>query len=392
MNDLKALVLLNMVKGMSSLRAKKLLEVFGSPQEVLNAGRQALIEKAGVTPYFAQAVASAAERMDPDKEIRRAEAIGARILSVFDDDYPALLKCIPDPPCVLYVKGDLLDCDENAVALVGSRGASFYGLSCARKFSSQLSEYGLTIVSGMARGVDTAAHRAALDCSGRTIAVLGSGLNMIYPPENETLFKQISLSGAVVSQFPLDTPPMPQNFPVRNRIISGLSKGVLVIEASAKSGALITARCASEQGREVFAIPGAVSSPNAGGVNGLIKDGAKLVTDPSEILEELKPLLKIFAVPEGFEERLEAGQMEASQSVEDEMLKYLDKEPRHVDYIARQSGLSVPEILAILTQLELKGMIRQIHGKSFCISSERVQCDGPDETKIPFGLNRVDFS
>jgi DNA processing protein len=291
MNDFEALVLLNMVKGIGSIRMCRLLDAFDRPVEIFRAAPQRLIEAAGLTPFLARLVLAAPGQMAPVAEIRRADALGIRILSIADEDYPASLRAIPDPPCILYVKGDLLPCDANALAVVGSRGASPYGLSSARVFGSRLSQYGLTIVSGLARGIDTAAHRAALDAGGRTIAVLGSGLACIYPPENEGMFYQIACQGAVISQFPLRMPPLPQNFPMRNRIISGLSKGVLVVEASAKSGALITARCALEQGREVFALPGEVGRENAYGVNALIKDGACLVMRPEEILETLKPLL-----------------------------------------------------------------------------------------------------
>lgn len=376
MNDFQALVLLNMVKGIGSIRTARLLDAFLCPTEIFKARPQELVEKGGLSLALAQTVCSAAERLDVHAEIRKADELGIRILTMQDPEYPPLLKAIPDPPCVLYVLGDLLACDENAVAVVGSRGASLYGLSCARKFSIQLSEYGLTIVSGLARGIDTTAHRAALDSAGRTIAVLGSGLCRIYPPENEQLFAQIAQAGAVISQFPLETPPLPQHFPMRNRLISGLSKGVLVVEASAKSGALITARCACEQGRDVFAIPGEVSSSNSGGVNGLIKDGARLVTDPGEILEDLKPLLNFSALISD-SSRSSEPEEEAAFEGESELLKYLDREPRHIDSIAQDSGLTIPEILALLTTLELRGVIRQFPGKSFSLV---MPYDGPSKT------------
>ncbi len=370
MNDLEALVLLNMVKGIGSIRMRRLLDAFGRPAEIFKAAPQRLIEAAGLTPFLARAVLAAPAQMDPVAEIRRADALGIRIMSIADEDYPAGLRAIPDPPCILYVKGDLLPCDANALAIVGSRGASLYGLSSARMFSSRLSEYGLTIVSGLARGIDTAAHRAALDAAGRTIAVLGSGLECIYPPENEGMFCQIAREGAVVSQFPLRMPPLPQNFPTRNRIISGLSKGVLVVEASAKSGALITARCALEQGREVFALPGEVGRENAYGVNALIKDGACLVMRPEEILETLKPLLSFSSGESSPEEDASA----ASAGIWDEedprehvrdVWQSLDGEPTHIDNIAQKTGLSIPEILSILVELELKGVVRRFPGQSF---------------------------
>jgi len=369
MNDFEALVLLNMVKGIGSIRMRRLLDAFGSPVDVFKAASQKLAEAAGLTPFLARAVLAAPGQMDPLAEIRRADTLGIRIMTMADEDYPASLRAIPDPPCILYVKGDLLPCDANALAVVGSRGASLYGLSSARMFGSRLSEYGLTIVSGLARGIDTAAHRAVLDASGRTIAVLGSGLECIYPPENEEMFRQIASTGAVISQFPLRMPPLPQNFPMRNRIISGLSKGVLVVEASAKSGALITARCALEQGREVFALPGEVGRENAYGVNALIKDGACLVMRPEEILEVLKPLLSFPQEPRP-EQEIDPPQRDAWEDEDPrehvrDVWQSLDGEPAHIDNIAQKTGLSIPEILSILVELELKGVVRRFPGQSF---------------------------
>jgi len=369
MNDFEALVLLNMVKGIGSIRMRRLLDAFGSPVDVFKAASQKLAEAAGLTPFLARAVLAAPGQMDPLAEIRRADTLGIRIMTMADEDYPASLRAIPDPPCILYVKGDLLPCDANALAVVGSRGASLYGLSSTRMFGSRLSEYGLTIVSGLARGIDTAAHRAVLDASGRTIAVLGSGLECIYPPENEEMFRQIASTGAVISQFPLRMPPLPQNFPMRNRIISGLSKGVLVVEASAKSGALITARCALEQGREVFALPGEVGRENAYGVNALIKDGACLVMRPEEILEVLKPLLSFPQEPRP-EQEIDPPQRDAWEDEDPrehvrDVWQSLDGEPAHIDNIAQKTGLSIPEILSILVELELKGVVRRFPGQSF---------------------------
>ena len=369
MNDFEALVLLNMVKGIGSIRMRRLMDAFRSPADIFKATPQKLVEAAGLTSFLARAVLAAPGQMDPLAEIRRADTLGIRIMTMADEDYPASLRAIPDPPCILYVKGDLLPCDANALAVVGSRGASLYGLSSARVFGSRLSEYGLTIISGLARGIDTAANRAVLDAAGRTIAVMGSGLECIYPPENEEMFRQIASTGAVISQFPLRMPPLPQNFPMRNRIISGLSKGVLVVEASAKSGALITARCALEQGREVFALPGEISRPNACGVNALIKDGACLVTRPEEILEVLKPLLSFPPEPRPEQEigqpQRDAWEDEDPREHVRDVWQSLDGEPAHIDNIAQKTGLSIPEILSILVELELKGVVRRFPGQSF---------------------------
>ncbi len=212
--------------------------------------------------------------------------LNLNVLTRQDDEYPQNLKNILYPPIVLYVKGRLKPQDCNSIAIVGSRLASFYGLSCAEKLAGELANYGLTVVSGMARGIDTASHRGALKQNGRTIAVIGSGFNRIYPPENKGLCEEIAGSGAVISEFPIDTPPEKENFPRRNRIISGLSLGVVVVEAARNSGALITADFALEQGREVFALPGKVDSSTSFGTNELIKQGAKLVSCVDDIIEE----------------------------------------------------------------------------------------------------------
>jgi DNA processing protein len=360
MNDFRALILLNAVDAIGSVRIKKLLEAFGKPQEVFKATPHEWAKAAGLSPVMARRMLETEKSFDVDAEIKEAGRHGIKILTVYDDGYPALLKEVYDPPVVLYVKGCFEPCDQNAIGVVGSRGASFYGLSCAKEFSNFLARAGLTIVSGMARGIDTAAHRAALDAGGRTIAVLGSGLLDIYPPENELLFGQISGKGAVVSEFPLHTPPFAKNFPVRNRIISGLSRGVLVVEASAKSGALITARFALEQGREVFAVPGKVSSDTSSGANELIKQGAKMATVPQEILEDLR-FNFIMPVPSDAVSAFDRGLNHKEMKVVD----ILGDEPLALDDISCQTGLKVPDLLSILTHLELKKAVKQLPGKTF---------------------------
>ena len=367
MNNLEALILLNMVQGLGSVRLKKLLEVFREPRLVFGAQAHALSATGTLTPLMARSILEAPKRWNVKQEIQEAEEKEIRILTLLDDEYPDILKEIYDPPYVLYVKGDLLAADANAVGVVGSRGASFYGLSCAERFASKLSLFGLTIVSGMARGVDTASHRAALNNKGRTIAVVGSGLNHIYPPENEGLFKEITQNGAVISQFPLNTRPLASNFPIRNRIISGLSRGVLVVEASQKSGALITARYALEQGREVFAIPGKLSSLTSFGTNDLIKQGARMVTEPEEILEELKGQLFLPAI-----EALRPETLKLQERVRDRfntneisVIRHLSDEPKYIDNISEETGLNISDIMVILMQLELKGVVKQLPGKAF---------------------------
>jgi DNA processing protein len=265
--------------------------------------------------------------------------------------------------------GGFLAADVNAVGVVGSRGASPYGLECSRNFSMKLASFGLTIVSGMARGVDTAAHRGALDARGRTIAVLGSGLLNIYPPENEKLFWEIAKKGAVISEFPLTTAPLPINFPIRNRIISGLSKGVLIVEANQRSGALITARYALEQNRDVFAIPGKLTSETSSGTNDLIKQGARMVTQADEILEDLKPLLTLKPPAHMPQRGLSLRTSEPLTEEEAVVASHLDDEPQHIDILANNAGVSAGRLLAILMQLELKGAVKQLPGKQFILSS-----------------------
>lgn len=364
-DKLRALVLLNMVEGIGSVRIKKLLEIFHEPQRIFRVSAHELTRTGILTPMMAKRVLEAPHRFSVDAEIDEAENRNIRILTMFDEDYPVLLKEIYDPPIVLYVRGEFLPADINAVGIVGSRGASFYGMSCADEFSGRLARSGITIVSGLARGIDTASHRAALNAGGRTIAVLGSGLNQIYPPENRGLFDEISDHGAVISEFSLNTFPMPYNFPIRNRIISGLSRGVLVVEASQKSGALITARFALEQGREVFAIPGKLTSETSSGANDLIKQGARMVTEPEEILKDLACLFSLSY--EEFEEALIA-QPEDSRDHDAPMLsvmKTLSDEPKDIDVISAECLLGASDVASILTQLELKGIAKRLPGRTF---------------------------
>lgn len=367
MTDFKALVLLNMVDGIGSVRCKRLLDAFGHASGIFKAGLNDILATGVLTQRMAQCLYEAPRKINVDAEIDEAARLGIRITTLLDKEYPRLLREIYDPPFVLYVKGNVIASDENAVALVGSRGASFYGLSSAAQFSASLSRFGLTIVSGMARGIDTVAHRACLDEGGRTIAVLGSGLKRIYPPENEQLFHDIASQGAVMSQFPLHMPPLACNFPVRNRIISGLSKGVLVVEASKKSGALITARYALEQNRQVYALPGKVSSLTSVGANALIKQGACMVTAPEEILEDLRYNLTTSLSED--DARSQASDDRVKFQGLDEIgmlvLQSLNDEPQHIDMICLKAHLDVGYCLSILTSLELKGLIKQLAGKMF---------------------------
>lgn len=286
MTQFEALVSLNLVGYIGSAGLKKLLEYFDKPQNLFKASRDKLTEVSGISRNAAARICSFKQE-DLDKEFGLAGKLKLKILTLGCKEYPESLLNIPGAPLVLYVRGELKEQDRYSIAIVGSRRASFYGLENTEKFAFDLSRKGFTIISGMARGIDTCAHQGALRAQGRTISVIGSGFNHIYPRENIELGEKISASGAVISEFPVNTLPLKQNFPRRNRIISGLSLGVLVAEAARNSGALITADFALEQGREVFALPGKVDSKTSFGTNGLIKQGAKLVSCVDDILEEI---------------------------------------------------------------------------------------------------------
>jgi len=361
MNRLEALIGLNLSGGIGSIRLKKLLDYFGQPEDVFKAPVDKLSAVSGISFNLARKI-HAVDARAIEREIILAKKNNFDILTPEDSGYPLNLKNTFDPPFLLYVKGEIKKEDSLSLAVVGSRRASFYGLSCAEKFSADLSSRGLTIISGMARGIDSCAHRAALKQGGRTIAVMGSGLNHIYPPENRNLAQEIAHNGAVISEFPLDTLPLRQNFPQRNRLISGLALGVLVVEAARNSGALITADFALEQGREVFAIPGKVDSEVSFGTNTLIKQGAKLVSCAEDILEELNL---------GMAENKPSEQFQADScypalnGAEESLYTLISLVPLSIDEIVRESSMSIPQISNILFHLELKKLIRQLPGKHF---------------------------
>lgn len=359
MTHLEALVALNLIDGIGSVMLKRLLDYFGRPQDLFKASLDRLTLGAGISRNLAARI-RAFKKEDLDKEFESTGKLGLKIMTLDDDEYPANLKNIPGAPVVLYVKGELKEEDKYSIAVVGSRMASFYGLTNAEKFAFDLSKEGFTVVSGMARGIDTYAHRGALKAAGRTIAVMGSGFNHIYPDENKEIAQDIARSGAVISEFPVNSLPLKQNFPRRNRIISGLSLGVLVAEASQNSGALITADFALEQGREVFAFPGKVDSLTSYGTNALIKQGAKLVTCIEDILEEFD---------------LNAGQRRAHPSFacaktvhdkcEEEVYGLLSDEPVLLDNILEKTDMDITRLSGILLKLQMKKLVIQLPGKQF---------------------------
>lgn len=360
MTRFEALLSLNMAPAMGSMRLAKLLDFFIRPQDILTAAPEKLMQVAGIGQAIARQIRSL-KKEDLDKELELVRKLNLKVITIDDDDYPEILRNIFDPPIVLYVKGELKKEDGLSIGIVGSRRASLYGLNCAQNFAAELSGRGFTIVSGMARGIDTFAHRGALKAGGRTIAVIGSGLNKIYPPENQELSEEIARGGAVVSEFPVNTEPLPQNFPRRNRVISGLSLGVLVVEAARNSGALITADFALEQGREVFALPGKVDAQNSFGTNELIKQGAKLVSCVDDILEE-------FNLDTSARDMAKAAQeMPKLSLIEEEMLLYnlISQEPAILDELAEKANLDIPRISRILLGLQVKKLIKELPGKQF---------------------------
>ena len=370
MTEQECLLILTGVAGLGNIRIRKLIECFGSAKRVLSISSSELAAE-GVIPA---SVVHHIVRFEKDKYLKEEEdqikRHGVVIVSFQDEDYPENLCHIPDSPVILYVKGTLKKENNLAIAIVGSRRASIYGVSIAEKFAMGLSELGITIVSGMARGIDSAAHRGALRAKGSTVAVLGNGLSTIYPPENKKLFEEIVESGAVVSEFPMATPPLAHNFPRRNRIVSGLALGVVIAEASHKSGALITSRFALEQGREVFAVPGKVDSINAQGVNNLIKQGAKLISGIEDILEELTPQLKYrleLAKEDNMAKSSVGRDFIASRLTDEEANIYnrIREEAIYIDDVAYQSGLTAAQAMNVLLKLELKHLVRQLPGKLF---------------------------
>lgn len=357
-------LLLNMVEDLGFKKLESLLKLYGEPAAVLKASRRELAKIPNIGDAVAGRIASL-KRDELDKELRLMEKANVYAMSVFDANYPGNLKNSYSPPVVLYVKGGIKPEDADSVAIVGSRMPSYYGISSCEKLSGELASRGITIVSGMARGIDTAAHKGALK-SGRTIAVLGSGINHIYPPENKKLADEIGRSGAVISEFPMDMPPLKLNFPRRNRIISGLALGVVVVEAGERSGALITANFALEDNRDVFAVPGRVDSKTSAGANKLIKEGAKLVEGPDDIIEEIENKLR-------YHKKAAEAPAKGKSSLADltgeekAIAAFLSYEPVYIDDLAENSNMSVDKAASLLVRLEIKSIVKELPGKNFIL-------------------------
>ncbi len=360
--DVRALLGLSMVQGIGAARLRSLITHFGNPEAVTAASERELVSVEGIDRGLARRILG---RKDFDAEIQlqlsRLNKCEARLVTFWDKDFPENLKKIYDPPVMLFVRGSMSQQDKYSIALVGTRTPTAYGKRVAEKFAAELAERGIAVISGLARGVDTIAHAATVRSGGRTLAVLGSGVDVIYPSENRKLAEQILLGGAIVSEYYMGTKPDAVNFPRRNRIISGMSLGTILVETDENGGAMITAGTALDQNREVFAVPGPIFEKKSRGTNKLIKEGrAKLVGDIMDVLEELKyrmkPFLKDAAV----------AQPRIQLSIfEEKIFGLLGEEAQHIDVLAERSGLSISDLLVQLLGLELKGIVKQLPGKYF---------------------------
>lgn len=359
------------VIGFKQALFKTLIERYSSPERVFQIPLQELIKTAGLSPEIAKSIKNFNKGDEVNREIELMKEKGIGFSTIGEKDYPPNLLQIHDPPPCLYHKGEINKDNNLAIAIVGARQATHYGITIAERIAGELAVRGVTIVSGMARGIDTAAHRGALQSGGRTIAVLGSGIDIIYPSENAKLFQEITRNGAVISEFPLSTPPLPRNFPMRNRVISGLSLGTVVIEASIKSGSLITANMALDQGREVFAVPGSINSKTSRGTNKLIKDGAKLVACTDDILEELTPQLNLPIKTRNANKKSPSEisiQQDRSKTLnpdEKSVWNSLSDDLKHIDTIINENQLKGSAIYAILLNLEIKNLIQEHPGKYY---------------------------
>ena len=359
MTDKEGLILLNMVDNLSLFELKKLLNKLVSPKDIFGLTEAEL--KNISSSLIAESIIKQIQSREFKQELQLIKKQNINVITYLDPVYPDLLRQIYDPPIVLYIKGNV-DLNGKNIAIVGSRRASYYGISTAERLARQLSSYGFTIVSGFARGIDTAAHRGAILGKNNTIAVFGCGIDKIYPPENEKFVEDVLKSGSIISEFPLGTPPYKQNFPRRNRIISGLSYGVVVIEANKYSGSLITARLAAEQGREVFSVPGRIDTVSSLGTNVLIKNGAKLVGGIEDILEEFDEFTvneKVVIFEESKEKQVQI------DSKKRKVYNWLNNDAKIVDELIDITGLNINEILSNLMDLELKGLVKRLPGNKY---------------------------
>lgn len=361
MTDREAYIALNLMDNVGPVRVRAMAAALGSLEAIFRAGREELTRAEGVGAEVARAIVEQRDEVDPADEVRKAGSLGCRLVTPADPDYPEPLRSLHGPPLALYVRGTLEPHDRHAVAVVGTRHATNYGMTVADRLGYQLAKVGFTVVSGLARGIDTAAHRGALKGGGRTLAVLGSAIDRLYPAENEGLAKEISAHGAVISEYALGREPDRTTFPYRNRIVSGLSMGVVVAEAGLGSGALHTAEQALEQGRSVFAVPGRVDVPSAKGSNRLIKSGARLVDDIDDILQEFE-----FLIPP--EKKRQAKKLDERPDVpltpeEQAVVKALWEGALDVDALTRKAGVKAGPLGSLLIGLEMKRVVRMLPGR-----------------------------
>lgn len=360
MEEKEALIALNMIDHVGPVRLRQLLDYFSTPAAVLSADADTLMRVQGIGRETAEAIASWEETVDLSGELARIQSYGCQVITGADPEYPTRLREIYDPPIVLYVKGTLLERDNHSIAVVGSRQTTSYGTETARRFSYQFAHVGVTVVSGGARGIDTAAHQGALSAKGRTIAVLGTGINIVFPAENAELFERIAANGAVITQFPFNRPADRQSFPIRNRLVAGMTLGTLVVEAALNSGAMITANFAVDYGRQIFAIPGRIDSPRSKGCHDLIKKGAKLCESASDVLGEFEYLFPAKPEPQP----ASAAPIPLAENEQKILLCLADGE-QSIDEIIRATSLPSSTVSVALLGLEMKRLIKQHPGKIF---------------------------
>ena len=352
---------LYMTPGLGNIAFKNLLDRFQDPDRIFQATISELLDIEGIRKEVALNILGRKFEGDPQEELKKAKNHAARIITYYDPIYPKALKEIHDPPMLFYLKGRDIPGNITFIAMVGSRNPTYYGIKAAERIGQGLARRGLGVVSGMARGIDSASHWGCLNGRGFTIAVLGCGIDTIYPASNEKLFREIDQKCAIISEFPIGTPPAPTNFPMRNRIISGLSKGTIVVEATRNSGSLITASLALDQGREVFAVPGSINSFKSTGCHYLIKQGARLIENADDVLEELGLNYPYLEKTDTFKEKGVIAMDESEIAIRDILGDY----PMHIDQIAREVNLEPGEVSGTLMRMELKGIVRQLPGKMF---------------------------
>ena len=368
MTKKESLLVLNALPDIGSSRMRQLIDCFGSADKILEASYGELISVSGIGGKIANSILNWQKFFDLDRELKHIKSEGIDILTIEDPCYPELLKNIYDPPIILYVKGNKEILRKNCISIVGARKASFYGLNTARRFARELAARGFCIISGLARGIDTASHEGAVEGGGKTVAVFGCGLNVIYPSENKKLASKVIENGAIISEFPINTRPDRRNFPRRNRIISGIGMGVIIVEAGKHSGSLITARLAAEQGREVFSIPGRINEITAQGTNILIREGAKPVLELNDILEEFRHIVcSKKDIPIEGKNGLE--NKNTLNSCENRLYSILGQEQKEVDNIVEETGFSTTEVLIYLSNLELKGLIQRLPGNKYIVKN-----------------------